>query len=651
MVDPRRLPGPESLGDLVIVSSPRVDPSGRRVFYVVTRVDLEGDRYESSIWVHDVSGERRVLESGPGDLCPVPGPLGERYVFTRRLEDRRRRGMAELRSSTVGSTGSQVLMRARWFTSPAWSPDGRLLAVAAAVGDKEEDVKHIEGLPLWFNGRGWVYNVTVRPFLLDPEAGAGVEIDLGLRWLMVDSLAWSPDGKRLAIVTRYEVEKPYLARIYVYDVQAGEARVLAEGFAGYGEVAWSPDGRSIAFLGHRLERGLSSHNRVYIVDVETGEYREECVTSYEHVGRVNSDARGPSCSRALEWTEEGLFFIDSIGGRQVLVKCRPGRELETLVDPGEGAVDEFSASRSGKTVAYTVMSAVEPKDLYLLQAGVVTRLTRTGEAWRRKYRVAEVERLSFKASDGAEIEGWLFKPPPGVEEKGWVLYIHGGPKTMWGYGFMHEFHVLAASGYTVAAFNPRGSAGYSEEFADIRCRYGDRDYLDLMEAYRFLVEEQGLPRDRAAVAGGSYGGFMVNWIVGNTTVFKAAVSMRGISSWLSMYGTSDIGWYFVEDQLCCTPWESQERCWDRSPLRLAPRVKTPTLIIHSMEDYRCWLDQAVQWYTALRLHGVETRLVLFPRENHDLSRSGKPRHRVERLREILRWLDKHLSPGGGGGGS
>ncbi len=651
----RMPPGPESLADLALVSSPAVDPKGRRVFYVVTKVDLESDRYEHSIWLYDATLGRVVLQSGPGDTCPVPGPYGVRYVFTRRPSQQRRssgkRARMELRLSSVGSSGSQLLLRAPRFGRPSWSPDGRHLAVPVAEGEPDEDVKVVDDLPVWFNGVGWVYKTQVKPYIVDVESGVAEPLELGPRWVQVDSIAWSPDGSRIAVVARTDRRRPHLASLYVVDASTGEARLVLHGFSGYGEVAWSPDGRRLALLGHWLERGFATHNKVYIVDPETGE--RSCLTcslGLNAVGTVNSDVRGPSCSRRLEWTERGILFIASRRGAQLLYRVEPGGEPEPLIDPGEGVVDEFSASTSGGVVAYTAMSSVEPKDLYLYQAGTVERLTRAGESWRRRYRLARVVQVGFTASDGAEIDGWLFYPPEGVEERGWILYIHGGPKTMWGYGFMHEFHVLAARGYVVAAFNPRGSDGYSEEFADIRCRYGERDYQDLMEAFDYLVESQGLPRDRAAVMGGSYGGFMTNWIIGNTDRFRVAVTMRSCSNWVSMYGTSDIGWYFVEDQLCCTPWRSPERCWEKSPLRLADRVKTPVLIIHSSEDYRCWLDQALQWFTALRVHGVEARLAVFPGESHDLSRSGKPRHRVERLKLILDWLERHLPPAGGKGG-
>jgi acylaminoacyl-peptidase len=435
-------------------------------------------------------------------------------------------------------------------------------------------------------------------------------------------------------------------------LRAEKVEVIASGLSGYGEVAWSPDSKLIAYLGHMRERGFSTHQKILLVNPEEPGRKPECLTcslDRNALNTANSDVRFSSCLKRLQWTRKGIFFQVSDAGKVLLYTVKPGSNPEVYVDPGDAVIDEFSVTPDASRAAVTLMSASEPKDLYLVQKGKLKRLTRHNEAFTRKYKLSRPEKFMFKASDGAQVDGWILKPPEGVELKGWVLYIHGGPKTMFGYSFMHEFHVLAAAGYAVVYTNPRGSDGYSEEFADIRCRYGERDYQDIMEAAEYAVEKLGLPRDKAAVMGGSYGGFMTNWIIGHTDFFRAAVTMRSISNWVSMYGTTDIGWYFVEDQICCTPWRSPERCWEKSPLKYADRVKTPTLIIHSDEDYRCWLDQALQLYTALKLHGVKVRLAIFPGENHDLSRSGKPKHRVKRLELILQWLNENIAGGGRGG--
>ncbi|MDV3277409.1 MAG: prolyl oligopeptidase family serine peptidase [Nitrososphaerales archaeon] len=191
--------------------------------------------------------------------------------------------------------------------------------------------------------------------------------------------------------------------------------------------------------------------------------------------------------------------------------------------------------------------------------------------------------------------------------------------------------------------NPRGSDGYSERFADIRGMYGTRDYDDLLEGLDYVLKRYPqIDGSRLGIAGGSYGGYMTNWAIGHTDRFKAAVTDRSIASWVSMWGVSDIGPHFTSDQIGGDPWNAEERLLADSPLRYAPNVKTPLLVVHSMEDYRCPLPEGVQFFTALKILGKEAEMVLFPGENHDLSRVGKPKHRVARLEHYLRWFDMHL---------
>jgi dipeptidyl aminopeptidase/acylaminoacyl peptidase len=641
---------PSTLKELNLVSNPAITPDGRRVLYTVAKPNLDLDTYESTIMVYDLDSRRAMpLQQGPSDTCPIPAPDSHTYIFTRRQEQKARKGIPqiELRVSTVETPGaSRLLMRIHGLISASWSPDSKAVAVAIPVGKPDEDVKIVETLPVWFNGKGYVYKTMVKPFILYIDSAESVEIQVPGEWIQVVDVAWSPDGRRIALSVARDMFRPYLHDVIVYDVDTGKSEVIVEGLSGYGEVVWSPDSRYIAYLGHRRERGFSTHNRILLIDVENPGKEPECLTcslDRNALNTVNSDVRFASCVKKIQWTRKGILFHVSDSGKVPLYHVKPGEEPRPYFDPGDAVVDEFTATPDASKVAVTVMSASEPKELYILSKGKPTKVTSHNSHLARKYRITSPRKFSFKASDGATIDGWVLEPPEGVERKGWVLYIHGGPKTMFGYGFMHEFHVLAASGYTVVYTNPRGSDGYSEEFADIRCHYGERDYQDLIEAAKYAIEQLGLPADKAAVMGGSYGGFMTNWIIGHTDMFKAAVTMRSISNWISMYGTTDIGWYFVEDQICCTPWQKPELCWEKSPLKYADKAKTPTLIIHSDEDYRCWLDQALQLYTALKLHGVKTRLAIFPGENHDLSRSGKPKHRVKRLELIVQWLNENIA--------
>lgn len=259
--------------------------------------------------------------------------------------------------------------------------------------------------------------------------------------------------------------------------------------------------------------------------------------------------------------------------------------------------------------------------------------------------ICPLEECNFE-NDGVALEGWVIKPVDYDDQKKYpaILDIHGGPKTVYGTVFYHEMQVWANKGYFVFFMNPRGSDGRGNDFADIRGKYGTIDYEDIMKFCDVVLERYpSIDSKHVGVTGGSYGGFMTNWIIGHTNRFKAAASQRSISNWISFAHTSDIGELFAYDQQQADTWKSLDQLWWHSPLKYADQAVTPTLFIHSNEDYRCPYSEGLQMYSALLEHGVEARLCMFKGENHDLSRSGKPLHRVKRLEEITKWMESHLN--------
>jgi len=355
--------------------------------------------------------------------------------------------------------------------------------------------------------------------------------------------------------------------------------------------------------------------------------------------------RGPTCSPNITWGfDNKIYFMVSDAGEVYVERYDPTEDIfETYMRIREGVIDEFSLVDSEIALA-TAMNPIEPKELYVMRRGSIERVTSFNSFFVKTHNLARPTHYRIRASDGAYIDCWILMPSrkDGAKIPA-ILYIHGGPKTMYGWSFIYEFQYLVSRGFTLIYSNPRGSDGYPEEFADIRKHYGERDYMDLMEVIdETLKIYSNIDPEGLGVTGGSYGGYMTNWIITQTDRFKAAVTQRSISDWISMFGTTDIGHYFVPDQIGCIPWENPDRCLEKSPLRYANRVKTPTLIIHSLEDYRCWVDQAIAFFRALKLNGVKTKLVLFPKENHELSRSGKPRHRVENIKHISGWFEEHL---------
>ena len=319
---------------------------------------------------------------------------------------------------------------------------------------------------------------------------------------------------------------------------------------------------------------------------------------------------------------------------------KAGRE-EVLLS-GPGSVDAFALAE-GKLL-FVGMRGLRLQELYALEAGQARQLTRFNEEIFAQKSLGALIPLSCE-SDGVQIHGFVIPPVDFDPAKSYpcILDIHGGPKTAYGSVFFHEMQLWANEGYFVFFCNPRGGDGRGNEFADIRGRYGQEDYEDIMAFTDYVLwSYPQIDKSRIGVTGGSYGGFMTNWIIGHTHRFAAAASQRSISNWISMEGTSDIGPYFGLDQAGGNAWERQDQAWWHSPLKYADKCTTPTLFIHSDEDYRCWMVEALQMFSALKVHGIESRVCLFHGENHELSRSGKPENRIRRLREITEWMECHL---------
>lgn len=262
--------------------------------------------------------------------------------------------------------------------------------------------------------------------------------------------------------------------------------------------------------------------------------------------------------------------------------------------------------------------------------------------------LGEIEEVWFKGASGNDLQGWIFKPPDFDESKRYpsILEIHGGPRVQYGNFFMHEFYYLAAQGYIVYFCNPRGGRGYGEEHAkSIWNNWGTADYDDLMAWTNYVEKKPYIDKERMGVTGGSYGGYMTDWIIGHTDRFKAAVTQRSVSNLISMYGSSDFNWAFESEFGKESPWENMENYWRQSPIKYIGNATTPTLVIHSENDLRCAIEQDEQVFIALKKLGVDTEMVRFPEEPHGLSRGGRTDRRIERLQHIKRWFDRYLRDG------
>jgi dipeptidyl aminopeptidase/acylaminoacyl peptidase len=325
-----------------------------------------------------------------------------------------------------------------------------------------------------------------------------------------------------------------------------------------------------------------------------------------------------------------------------------GNEPAARIVGGARALNGYSASADGRLLTFAASTPVAPAEVFACRAdgGDERGLTELNRAWLETVALSAPERFRFTRA-GFELDVWVMRPAGFVAGRRYptLLNIHGGPHAQYGHNFFDEFQVYAGAGYAVVYTNPRGGQGYGEAFAQaVVGDWGGGDYADVMAALdEAIARDPFIDPDRLGVLGGSYGGFLTSWIVGHTRRFKAACSERAVNCQYTMFGTSDIGASFNVAELGGPmPWEDMARYIERSPLTYAKDVVTPLLIIHSEDDLRCPIEQGEQLFVALKKLRREVRFIRFPGENHEMSRSGKPRHRLERFRHILDWFGGYL---------
>jgi dipeptidyl aminopeptidase/acylaminoacyl peptidase len=507
---------------------------------------------------------------------------------------------------------------------------------------EEQDYEILEEIPFWANGDGFISRKRQRLYLYHVQSGKVEPVTD--EHTAVEAFNLNQTKTKAVLVANRFIDKMSLANdILIYDVMTNEINQLFEPERIRHDSAHFLADDVIVYTGSDMKSyGINENARFFIRNLASP--ASHCITptlDTSVTNSVGSDCRYGS-SDIEQVDQDYLYFVSTEGDSSFINRISRSGKIEKLTT-GNGSVDAISIS-SGN-ILYVGMKVNKLQELFKHESSVEQQATNMNEWIQTERQVAIPEQISVETEVGVSIDGWVIKPIDFDAAKKYpaILAIHGGPKTVYGAAFFHDMQYWASEGYAIFFCNPRGSDGKGNAFADIRGKYGTIDYDDIMKFTDAVMKKYSfIDPKRVGVTGGSYGGYMTNWIIGHTDRFKAAVSERSISNWISKFCTTDIGYYFVEDQITATPWNDQEKLWQHSPLNYADQVKTPTLFLHSEEDYRCWLAEGLQMFTALKFHGAESRLCLFRGENHDLSRSGKPKHRLRRLKEITEWFNKYL---------
>jgi dipeptidyl aminopeptidase/acylaminoacyl peptidase len=655
----------EDVYQLRFVSDAQISPDGTQVVYVVAWVDsADRTRYQSQLMLaaFDGSSPPRPLTSGRHrDVAPRWSPDGCSIAFlSNRDGDRSQLFLLPLQ----GGEPQQLTSLQRGAGVPVWSPNGERIAFSAKVdiaeiaeqegqtSEKGEPprVKIITRVHHKADGEGFLEALHTHLFVLNLDSGKARQVTDG----DYDDTepTWSPDGAWLAFCSNRERDRDLslLSDVWVVARGGGRPRRLTRHRGQSATPVFSPDNSQVAYLGHERGWTYGANTELRLVAVKGGASSSVSGSFPDELGNAAlSDARDPSAAVAPAFAPDGrsvVSLVSRAGSVQVLRFGLDGSPPEVLFGGSDEEVAAFTLARDGQRLAAVVSDPTHPYEVFTVEDGQRRRLSHENDSLLAAVEVAPAERLEFTSSDGATVHGWLIKPVGFASQKKWplVLEVHGGPETMYGSTFMHEFQVLAARGYGVMYTNPRGSKGYGEAFtARIFADWGNQDAADCMAAVDLASALKWVDAERLGVTGGSYGGFMTAWLVGHTRRFKAAVSQRGCYNFASFYGTSDIGPWFGDYILGGPVYEREELYRERSPLTYAPQMRTPLLIIHSEGDFRCPIEQAEQLFVQLRRIGkTKVEMIRFPEENHNLSRSGRPDRRVERLERIVGWFDQHL---------
>lgn len=644
--------------NLEYADNPQISPDGRRVAYERVSADIMTDQFRRSIWLVDEFGQNhRPLVQGPGGYSsPVWAPDGRAIAY-----NASENGVSELRVFYLDTQRSAMLARLPSGASNlSWSPDRRTLAFQMFVAEPgsspadlpdrpegaqwAEPARVIDGVIYRFDGVGFLPSGHTQIFVLPTDGGSPRQLTFGPRD-HDGRLSWSPDGRRLLFSANaeggYEYD-PVESDIYALDIESGAITRLTSRDGPEAQPALSPDGRRLAYVGFDDRDQGYQVSELYVANAD-GSAPRSITASFDR------DVASP------QWVGNSIYFLTVDHGVTQLARVSAGGGRVTTLLEHIGGADigrpytsgAFSVNRSGRFVA-TITNPRRPADLVIGSGGATRRLTALNEDLLAGKIIPTAEHIVARSSaDGRAIDAWIVRPPDFDPSQRYplLLEIHGGPFASYGPVFSAEVQMYAAAGYIVVYANPRGSISYGGEFGNaIHHAYPGEDYDDLMSVVDAAMLHEPIDPSRLYVTGGSGGGVLTAWIVGTTNRFAAAMVQKPVINWTSFALTADIYTQVARYWFGEMPWEegAQQRYWARSPLSRVGNVRTPTALMVGEEDHRTPSSEAEQYYQALRLRRLPTRLILIPGSPHDIA--ARPTGMIAKVANTIAWFAEHGGP-------
>lgn len=660
----------------VWLADPQLSPDGARVAFVRVTTNTKREGYDSELWSVPAAGDEapRKLTNGPHDTSPRWSADGKHLAFLRATEKEGKPEPPQIALLSLDGGEPQVITKlAKGIEAIAWSPQESSIAFTTRTtaedskpkaserkGEEahESDVRIINQAEYRDNGSG--YRDPTRHghlwVIRHPLDADGEPVQLTSGEFDEEGPVWSPDGATIYVISNRRRETYYNLQgsdLYAVPAAGGDPGLVASIEGNIDHIAASPDGRWVAFRGV-MTTPAHSHDQadLFVSATTAGSKPRNLTTAYDNdiFGGVGGDQRAPRGGKPSlpVWSGDSKTILVSTAEKGTVnlqrVDASSGRMIP--ITSGNHDLVAFAANRSSSTTVVLVSTPTMINDLYRVDAdGVLSRLTNVNGPLFEQLKLTEPEEVWYKSFDGRKIESWIQKPPDFDASRRYplILNIHGGPHAAYGYTFDHEFQWMAAKGYIVLYPNPRGSTSYGAEFANIiQYRYPGDDYKDLMAGVDEVIRRGLCDPKKMGVTGGSGGGLLTNWTVTQTDRFAAAVSQRDIADWADFWYTADFS-LFNPTWFHKAPWEDRADFQARSPITYIQKVHTPLMLILGEADYRTPpTSGGEQMFRALKYLHRTAVMIRFPGESHELSRSGQPWHRVERLEHIVRWFDKYL---------
>jgi len=655
----------EDLFKLRLPAAVAISPNERRVAYTIERMDKKANKYFSNLFVYDLAAEQaeQFTHGDYNDRQPVWSPDGMQIAFV----STRDKKTAIYIIPVEGGAERKVVELDGAIARLQWTPDGRSFVFNLRYNDSHfiEDEKkkkeppvfrHITRLYFRLDGLGYLPHDTFQIYTFDLDKEKLRKITSGKRDNFAPCI--SPDGKLITFYSN-RAKDPDLDSLredlFVIPFKGGKEKLIPTPAGPKAIPTFSPDSKTIAYIGHDNPRdawGVTNHH-IWKVGVNGTPRARDLMPKFDRMTYDQSitDTGDSHDVAPIFWSADGkkIFSLSSDTGSTNLYYVPAAGGKPTRIFKGKCHIKSLSFNGKTRTAALIYADLNNPGDIITCPAAFgaekkVKALTDLNRFLRTEMKLGRTREVFFKSFDGTDIQGWLLYPPdfkPGRKYPS-ILEIHGGPRTQYAFSFFHEMQYLAAKGYVVFYTNPRGGSGRGETWAAaIAGGWGDLDYKDCMAAADYLEKQKFINPKKMGVTGGSYGGYMTNWMIGHTNRFAAAVTQRSVVDLKSFVGSSDMG-YSLEREFEGWPWTNSENYESRSPLTYYKKVKTPVLIIHSEKDLRCNIEQAEQMFVKLKALGKRVEMVRFPDEPHGLSRHGRPDRRIARLEWIVKWFRKYM---------